>query len=256
MTLQARGLNVKIGDRSILEQVSARFQRGKITAIVGPNGAGKSTFMDCLSYLRKPDEGLVSLKGGEIGKLSDRTRARILGYLPQYADIVWDVDCETFVGLGRIPHKGPWGLTARDREAIATALTKTDTCMFSERMITTLSGGERARVLIARALAGEPDWILADEPLAGLDPGHAIDVAQLFRSLAHKDGLGIVLTLHDLDMAMRVADRVIILARGQIIADDEAAIALTPENLRKAYGIEAEFITTDTGPVLNIKGRV
>ncbi|MBL8645344.1 MAG: ABC transporter ATP-binding protein, partial [Rhodospirillaceae bacterium] len=121
--------------------------------------------------------------------------------------------------------------------------------------VLTLSGGERSRVLLARVLAGEPDWILADEPLTGLDPGHQLDAADLFRTLAAKDGCGIIVTLHDLHMALRIADRIVVLTDGLVLADDIASKALTPGVLAKAYGIDAKFSRGAVGALIEIVGR-
>ncbi|MDB5530858.1 MAG: transporter ATP-binding protein, partial [Devosia sp.] len=135
-------------------------------------------------------------------------------------------------------------------EAIAAA----DLGGFAGRLVSELSGGERARVLIARALAGRPEWLLADEPLAGLDPGHQLDAVQLFQDLA-RQGRGIVVTLHDLTLAARMADRVVVLADGAVIADGAPATALAPPILARAYGIEARYAAGEGGPLIEVVGR-
>ena len=177
-----------------------------------------------------------------------------MGFLPQTPEIAWSVDVETLVGLGRTPFVGALGLGAADREAVARALAATDMTGMSQRVVTTLSGGERARALIARALAGEPDWLLADEPMTGLDPGHQLDAADLFRKMA-ADGRGVVVTLHDLSLAARVADKIVVLAGGRVLADGRPAEALTPQVLAEAYGIEARVVAGAGGPVVEIVGR-
>lgn len=252
---EARDIAVRIANRDILKGVSARFKRGKVTAIVGPNGAGKSTFLDCLAQLRSPQSGTVTLGCKDLGRMPSRQRARQIGYLPQNAEIAWAVDGETFVGLGRTAYQGAWGLSHDDRAHVEAAMALTGTTDFRHRVVSSLSGGERARVLIARALAGQPDWLLADEPLAGLDPGHVLDVGDLFQELAHQQGYGIILTLHDLAAAIRISDRVMVLADGQIIADGLPLEALSPEVLRRAYGVESRLLDGASGPVLEIIGR-
>jgi iron complex transport system ATP-binding protein len=136
------------------------------------------------------------------------------------------------------------------------AMQATRTTEWSQRTVTTLSGGERARVLLARVLAGESDWILADEPFAGLDPAHQFEAADLLRSLA-KQGYGVVLTIHDLALAARIADRVVVLHGGRIVADDTPEAALTPPTLREVYGIEAQWLSVlERGaPLIAIHGR-
>jgi len=158
------------------------------------------------------------------------------------------------VGLGRIPYIGGRGLSAVDHEAVRRALDMADMAGFAERDVTTLSGGERARALIARALAGEPDWLLADEPLAGLDPGHQLDMADLFHKFA-RGGKGVILTLHDLSFAARLADRVVVVADGCMIGDGTPADALTPGVLARAYGIETRFTHGAAGPLIELVGR-
>lgn len=253
--LSAENLSVRLGDKRVLNSVSAAFAPGLVTAVVGPNGAGKSTLLDCLAALRKPDAGRVTLDGRALRELPSRERARRIAYLPQNAEIAWAVDGRTFVGLGRTPYVGAWGLTAQDWAAVDRALTVTGVQAFADRVVSSLSGGERARVLIARALAGDPQWLLADEPLAGLDPGHVLDACDLFRRLADEEGRGVILTLHDLDAALRVADRVIVLAEGQVLADGAPAEALSPAVLRAAYGVEARTLDGLRGPVLEMVGR-
>lgn len=253
--LEANNITVRIGQRTILDGVSARFERGKVTAIVGPNGTGKSTFLDCLTQIRTPQTGSITLDGKDLSRVPPRLRARQMAYLPQNAEIAWDVDCETFIGLGRTPYCGAWGLSAEDHEQVDKAIVITGTGIFKNRIVNTLSGGERARILIARALAGNPQWLLADEPMAGLDPAHVLDVGELFRQLAQKRGYGVLLTLHDLSTALKIADRVIVLAKGNILADGLPMEALSRDVLRSAYGIESRIVQNDHGPDLQVIGR-
>jgi len=252
--LKAAGLRLGLNGRAILGGVDVSFARGEVSAVIGPNGAGKSTLLACLAGLRRPDDGTVDLDDADIRRLSPRARARRMGFLPQTPEIAWSVDVETLVGLGRTPFVGALGLGAADREAVARALAATDMTGMSQRVVTTLSGGERARALIARALAGEPDWLLADEPMTGLDPGHQLDAADLFRKMA-ADGRGVVVTLHDLSLAARVADKIVVLAGGRVLADGRPAEALTPQVLAEAYGIEARVVAGAGGPVVEIVGR-
>ncbi|HEY1073940.1 ABC transporter ATP-binding protein [Brevundimonas sp.] len=253
--LSAENLSVRLGDKTVLNGVGAAFAPGLVTAVVGPNGAGKSTLLDCLAALRRPGAGQVTLDGRALRDLPSRERARRIAYLPQNAEIAWAVNGRTFVGLGRTPYVGAWGLTAEDRAAVDRAMALTGVEAFADRVVSTLSGGERARVLIARALAGDPQWLLADEPLAGLDPGHVLDACDLFRRLADEEGRGIIVTLHDLDAALRMADRVIVLAEGRVLADAAPVEALSPEVLKTAYGVEARTLEGTHGPVLEMVGR-
>jgi iron complex transport system ATP-binding protein len=248
-------LSVRLGDRTILADLSLRLEPGKVTCIVGPNGAGKSTLMACLAGLRRPDAGEVRLGPRPVLAMPPRRRARHIGFLSQSPEVAWPVEAETLVSLGRIPFTGGGGLGHEGRAAVARAMALTGLEGLARRTVDTLSGGERGRVLLARALAGEPEWILADEPLTGLDPGHQLDVCELFRRLAGNDGRGVVITLHDLPMALRAADRVVVLAEGAVQADGAPTEALAPDVLRRAYGIETRLLDGVHGPTLELVGR-
>jgi iron complex transport system ATP-binding protein len=252
--LAARDLTVQIGARRLLDELSATFEPGEVACIVGPNGAGKSTLMACLAGLRRPTAGEVRLGPAEVRRMAAAARAQRIGFLAQTPEIAWPLEAEALVALGRTPWGGS-GRSAADAAAIARALAATACEDLAHRRVDTLSGGERARVLIARALAGEPEWLLADEPLTGLDPGHQLDACDLFRRLAHEDGRGVILTLHDLPLAFRLADRVLVVAEGRVLAHGAPASALTPEVIRQAYGVDARLIAGQHGPVLELVGR-
>lgn len=254
--LVAESVSLTLGGRGVLSDVTLALRPGEVTAIVGPNGAGKSSLLTCLAGLRRPGHGAVRLAGADIFAMTPRERARRIGYLPQIAEIAWAVDVETLVGLGRIPYEAGRGLAADDRDAVARALSATGMTAMAARDVTTLSGGERARALIARLLAGEPMWLLADEPLAGLDPGHQLDALALLRDFAARPERGVVLTLHDLGLTARLADRVVVLAEGRVIADGTPRGALTTEVLGRTYGIKAMWIEGAAGPVIELVGRV
>jgi len=253
--LIAVDIGLRLGGQSVLSDLSLRLEPGQVVCIVGPNGAGKSTLMRCLAGLRSPDAGIVWLGEDRVLRLTPRRRAQRIGFLPQTPEVAWPVEAETLVALGRIPFTAGGGRDAEGAAALARAMALTGVQHLAHRTVDTLSGGERGRVLMARALAGEPEWLLADEPLTGLDPGHQLDACDLFRRLAHEEGRGVVVTLHDLPMALRVADRVVVLANGRVLADGPAGKALTPEVLRTAYGIETRLTAGAQGPALELVGR-
>jgi iron complex transport system ATP-binding protein len=252
--LTAETLTVRLGGRLVLDAVALALRPGEVTAIVGPNGAGKSTLLTCLAGLRRPDLGRVSLDGRALDALADRDRARRIGYLPQAPEIAWRLDVHTFVRLGRTAHRGLFGEGPDDVDAVTRALASTHMTPFADRDITTLSGGERARALIARALAGDPAWLLADEPLTGLDLSHQLDAADLLRRIA-QGGVGVAVSLHDLAFAARVADRAVLMAEGRILADGPPAAALSPDLLALAYGVDALWTAGVSGPLLDVLGR-
>lgn len=232
MTLEADGLSLARGGVRVIEDLSARLERGAITAIVGPNGAGKSSLLLGLAGLLSPDAGELRLDGGQLAAMHLRSRAQLIGYLPQAPDIAWDVSARSLVALGRLPWRD------RGSAAIEAALTAMDCQGLRDRPVGRLSGGERARVLLARVLAGEPGWILADEPLAALDLAHQLALARHLRACA-AEGKGVVVVLHDLALAMNHADRVMVLKEGRLIADGPPEAALAPEVIARVWGVEA-----------------
>lgn len=253
--LRARGLTLALGGRTILSGINADFAKGGLIAIVGPNGAGKSTLLSCLAGLLRAGSGAATLDGKAVADIPGRQRARRMAFLAQTPEIAWDVDVRTFVGLGRTPHLGAFGPSGEDKTAIDAAIASAHLEAFAERPVTRLSGGERARALIARALAGQTEWLLADEPLTGLDPGHALDTLALFRRLAHDEGKGVIVTLHDLNLAARFADRVLVLGEGRLVVDGTAEEALTPEILARVYGVVARRHAGEGGPLIEVLGR-
>jgi iron complex transport system ATP-binding protein len=252
MDLSIDNLAVSLGNRRVLQGVDAVFRPGKVTAILGPNGSGKSTLVRALAGLVDADAGFVRLGGKLVGRLEPRERARAIGYLPQDASVHWNVPVESLVALGRMPHRSPFaGMSAEDEAAIAEAMAATDITAFTGRLIGELSGGERARVLLARVLAGRPQWLLADEPLAALDPAHQLGLLDSLRDLAGQ-GMGVVIVLHDLIQAARAADDVLLLREGKVVAFGPANEALGHQPLRDAFGVEVMVIGDESGRLLPV----
>jgi iron complex transport system ATP-binding protein len=238
MELRIDNLGVTLSGRTVLDDISATLCPGRVTAILGPNGAGKSTLIKTAAALIRPSAGTVRLGDRDVAALDPRERARAIGYLPQDASVHWNIAAAEIVALGRAPHRSPFAAPGpHDHEAVARAMAATETAHLADRRVNHLSGGERARVLLARVLAGEPDWLLADEPLAGLDPRHQLDILDRLGEVA-RQGRGVAIVLHDLLHAGRVADDVLLLKEGRVLASGEAAAVLTPENLRTAFEIE------------------
>jgi iron complex transport system ATP-binding protein len=252
--LNATQLRLVLTGRTILDGIDLAIPPGAVTAVIGPNGAGKSTLLSCLAGLRRPDRGGVTLDGAPILGLDPRARARRLAFMEQSPEVAWPVTVRTVVGLGRTPFTGGRGPGAEDEAAVTEAMARTDVLGFAERLVSTLSGGERARVLIARALAGRPRWLLADEPLTGLDIGHQLDTLALFRSLA-AEGVGVIATLHDLTLAARLADQLVVMSAGRIVAAGAPEAVLTPALLAEVYGVEAGIISHPGGMSIDLVGR-
>ncbi len=247
-------VGVTLGRRAVVTEVSAAFEPGTLTGIVGPNGAGKSTLARAMLAL-VPATGRVLLDGEDVAATPRATLARKIAYLPQGQVLHWPLTVERLVGLGRLPHLAPMSkIAAADDAAIARAMDRADVLGLKDRIATELSGGERARTLFARALAVEAPALIADEPLASLDPGHQIDVMELMRSEADA-GVLVIAVLHDLTMAARYCDRLLLIDGGTVAADGTPAEVLAPERLRRVYGIDARVETGGDWPTVTTLGR-
>ena len=242
--LQAKDVSVRIGEAIIVEKAAVALQPGQLVALVGPNGAGKTTLIRALAGLL-PAQGDIALTGKPLAALDARERARKVAYLPQGHVFHWPMQVDAVVALGRHPHTDPFSQPSpADRDAVARAMARTGIEAFAARRVTTLSGGERARVALARALATEAPVLLADEPTASLDPRHQLVVMQLLRQAAH-DGGAVLAILHDLALAARFADRVLVMDKGRIVAEGAPGEALSPQRIADVFGVEA--IALDTG---------
>lgn len=235
MILAAQNLTIARGGTEVLRDATATLEPGKVTAIVGPNGAGKSSLLMALAGLIAPSAGAVTLDGQALAAVAPSERAKAIGYLPQEADVAWDVSVEALVALGRLPHRD------RGRAQTAAALRALALEPLAHRPVSRLSGGERARVLLARVLAGEPRWILADEPFAALDLAHQLALVGHLKRCA-SDGVGVVMVVHDLATAMNHADRVLVLSEGTLAADAAAQDALTSATISRVWGVETGWL--------------
>lgn len=250
MTLEAHDIRVSLASRTILNRASLTLKPGEIVAVAGPNGAGKSTLLRVLAGLRRPDYGTVTLDGHPLAASSPRDLARAIAYLPQERTVHWPVTVRTLVGLGRLPHRTSVAAEgAADRAAIEAAMAATDVTLFADRPVNELSGGERARVLLARALAQEARYLIADEPAAGLDPAHGLHLFQHLVRLA-ADGKGIAVALHDLSLAIRFCHRVALVKGGEVMASGTPSDVMTERNLAAAYGIRAALGRVEGLPVV------
>ena len=238
--MEARDLTARLGGREVLRGVTMRLEAGECVGLIGPNGAGKTTLMRAALGL-VPHGGASSLAA--LGPLE---RARRAAWLPQSREIAWAVSVRDLVALGRHPHPGDRGA---DDAAVAAAMARMSLGPLAAREATRLSGGEQARVLIARALAQETPLILADEPVAGLDPAGQIETMRLFAGLA-AEGRAVLVSLHDLGLALRHCTRLVMMHEGRAAADGPPAEVLSPARLRDVFGIRAHLARTPDGPVL------
>ncbi len=238
MRIGARDVRVRYGNRDALAGVSCDLKAGEMVGLIGPNGAGKTTLIRALAGLVKPSAGEIKYDGRGLHQIGRADLARRLAYLAQGGAADWPLSVEAIVGLGRLPHRRPFSPpSAADAVAIERALASAELTGMRDRTLRQLSGGEQARVLLARALAVEAEWLLADEPVAALDPLHQLRTMSLLRAEAGR-GAGVVAVLHDLTLAVRFCDRLIVLAHGRILADG-APSALTEDVIAEAYGVTA-----------------
>ena len=233
------GLSVQYGDVRVLDQVTFAANGGALIGLIGPNGAGKTTLIKAMAGLLKASSGAMTLDARPLTEWPHDALAQKVGYLSQSRIVHWPVTVDRLVSLGRLPHRGPWDSVAdADQVAIDEALALTDVEALRSRTVTTLSGGELARVLLARVLAGEPQVILADEPVSGLDPGHRLRVLGELKRLSLYGRL-VFVVLHDLALASRFCDRLILLHEGRVEADGIPGDVLSPQTLATVYGVEA-----------------
>jgi len=234
-------LAVPIGRTEILRDVAFGASGGELIGLVGPNGAGKSTLIRTLAGLLRPSAGRIALDGADLLRMPGREAARSIAYLAQSDTVHWPLTVRTVVGLGRSPHTGPLARHGEaDADAIERAMARTNILDMQDRDVTRLSGGERARVLLARALAVEAPVLLADEPVGALDPRHGLNIMTLLREEAARGTL-VIAVLHDLVLASRFCDRLIALGSGRVVADGAAEIVLGPQAIQQNYAVTGHY---------------
>lgn len=252
--LVAVGLTVRLGNRDALRGIDLALSPGRFTVVVGPNGAGKTTLLRSLAGLLSPGEGKVTLDGRDLAHLGGRERARAVSYLAQNGSVAWPIPVESVVALGRLPHREePDALSPRGREAVAGAIAAVGLRGFEARPATELSGGERARVLLARALATQAPVLLVDEPVAALDPRHELVVLEVLKAQAAA-GVMVVAIMHNLTLAARFADDVVLLDDGRIRAHAAPEEVFTPGLLAASFGIAAH-VTREPGGLVIVAER-
>lgn len=241
--LEARALATGYDDGpEVIAEIEVSCRPGTITALIGPNGCGKSTLLKTLAGLLPARRGEVILQGRELKAWPEDERARTIGYLPQQPRCHWPITVERLAALGRLPHLPPWSRpSAVDEIAVTRALEQSDLILLRERPLHELSGGEAMRAHMARVLAGTPSVILADEPMAALDLRHQLEMLQLIQRLAREQKTSWLVVLHDLSMAARLADSLVLMQAGRIVASGSPPEVLTPDHLRLIYGVEARL---------------
>lgn len=251
--LSAQKVSWSIGDTRIVDNISHAFRAGAVTGLLGPNGSGKSSLVRLLSGLNSPASGLVELDGRSIGSLGSRQRARTMAVMDQHPGTSQPTSVRQAVALGRIPHRSLLGGEhVVDRQIVGSVLSALDLTDFADRDLDTLSGGERQRVHIARALVQQPRVLLVDEPTNHLDIKAQFDILAILRQVATQAGSDnfsgteaptVVVALHDLNLAARYCDQLILLCEGRVVAAGKVQEVLTPANIRKVYGVDAAVMS-------------
>jgi iron complex transport system ATP-binding protein len=237
--LTAKGVSYRQDRHLILSDVRLSVQPGELVGLIGPNGAGKTTLLKVIGGLWSGAKGEITLLDRPLARYSARDVARIIAQVPQITALDFPFSVRQVVLMGRNPHLGRFELeTERDRRIAEQAMRRTKTLDLAERLIGTLSGGERQRVLIARALTQEARLLLLDEPTANLDIQHQIGILELVQGLIREDGLGAVAAVHDLELAARFCDRLVLMDRGAVLAEGTPEDVLSPEILRTAYAVD------------------
>jgi iron complex transport system ATP-binding protein len=238
-------VSLRKGSTMLLDRVSLTAAKGEVLGIVGPNGAGKTSLLRAAAGLEPGVSGRIEIGALELAGLPARRRARLLSYLPQQAEAAWPIAVEEAVALGRLPHLGAMRRVGEiDRRAVAAAMAEVGVAPLARRPLTSLSGGERALVLIARALAVGADLLLADEPTAALDPHHQLAAMELFRRLA-QSGRTVCVALHDLSLAARFCDRLAVMMGGRIEMVGPPEAALDDTSLARVYAIRGRRARID-----------
>jgi iron complex transport system ATP-binding protein len=237
--LALKGVAVTLGAHRALNGVSLSFAPGELVGIMGPNGAGKSTMLRAAAALVPLGSGEIAIRDRNLSEWRRADLARVVSFLPQGGVVHWPLSVRALVALGRLPHREPFGRAAvSDETAIDAAMRACEIEAFADKPITQLSGGERARVLLARSLAAEAPILLADEPFAQLDPAHQLHAMEVLKTTSRKNTLCLVV-LHDLSVAARFCDRIVLLNAGQVVADGAPDVVLSREILNQTFGVDA-----------------
>ena len=238
MKLKVKGVEFGYNSTPVLEGISMDLDRSEIVGIVGPNGAGKSTLIRCIDRILTPRGGSILLDGNDVSKMTRMEIAKRMGYVPQTTTRVFPATVFDTVLMGRRPHLG-WKSSDDDVDAVLEVLELMGIMEFAMRDFNEISGGQQQNVLIARALAQEADILLLDEPTSNLDIRHQLEVMDIMKGIVKKKGISAIVAIHDLNLASRYTDRLLLMNGGRIFAAGNPESVLTVENIRQAYGVEA-----------------
>ncbi|HID96346.1 MAG TPA: ABC transporter ATP-binding protein [Candidatus Latescibacteria bacterium] len=246
MRVAVRGISFSYDSVSALADVSLEVEEAEILSIVGPNGSGKSTLLKCVDKILRPSLGVILIDGRDTGKIGAKELARRMGYIPQSSSNNLPLTVFDTVLMGRRPQLS-WGVGDRDITMVCRALKLMGMEDSALRPFNELSGGERQKVLIARALAQEPEVLLLDEPTSNLDLRHQLEVLEILTDLVRRRGVSSIMAMHDLYLAWRYSDKMVMLNHGRVFAAGEPGSVLTEENIRSVYGVDVVVTQNSRG---------
>jgi iron complex transport system ATP-binding protein len=235
--IEVTNLSFKRSNKDILVNISTFFQKGNVTTIIGPNGAGKTTLLKCMAGFLKPSKGDITLNGTSLFHIPLKKRARKISYVPQATMPAFPLTVTEMVLHGRRPYVN-WGITKKDHAIVSALLTKLEIDHLADRYIDELSGGQKQKAAIARALAQETEIVMLDEPTSALDIRYEFEVLQISRELAKKEGRTVIMVLHDLVLAARFSDSVVLVNDGKTVCHGTPSDVLTQQNLREVYKVD------------------
>ncbi|MBN1786447.1 MAG: heme ABC transporter ATP-binding protein [Candidatus Methanofastidiosa archaeon] len=226
-------------DKEVLKSIGFDTHRGEMVALLGPNGSGKTTLLKILAKILCPDCGIINIDNRGLEGITPKELAKEMAVIPQSFDTTFSFTAHDIVLMGRTPHLSRWGSEKeRDFEVVRGAMEKTNTWQFKDKLFYNLSGGEKQRVIIARALAQEPHILLLDEPTSSLDINHQIEILATVRSLVDNENMMVIAAFHDLNMAAKYFDRILLLHNGEVYADGPPERVITEENIKEVFGVD------------------
>ena len=246
MNISVDSVSQKYGSHAVLKNISFEAKSGEVLALLGPNGSGKSTLIKTIADILTPAGGSITIDGADVQKIDRIDRAKMIGYVPQYFHYTPFTTVLDTVLIGRRPYMS-WSVSDDDLAAVDQAMATMNITDLSDRFVNELSGGQRQRVFIARALAQDPNFFLFDEPTSSLDLRHQLETVSTMRDIVRKDNSGMIIALHDLNLALRYTDKVLLLKDGEMYDHGAPADVLTPKSLRDVYGVDAEFVENEQG---------
>ena len=246
MNISVESVSQKYGSHYVLRDISFESKSGEVLALLGPNGSGKSTLIKTIADILTPSSGSITIDGVDVQKIDPIDRAKMIGYVPQYFHYTPFTTVLDTVLIGRRPYMS-WAVSDNDLEVVDNALSTMNITDLSDRFVNELSGGQRQRVFIARALAQDPSFFLFDEPTSSLDLRHQLETVSTMRGIVQKERSGMIIALHDLNLALRYTDKVLLLKDGAMYDYGAPSKVLTADSVREVYGVHAEFVENEQG---------